>query len=62
MSVFPTSRIIDIKPCLEGEPNTAGSVLKVQFLLDGTGQLALNGGPHFTFFAAAVSLVAYRDR
>lgn len=35
-------------------------MLTVQFTLDGTEYLALNGGPHFKF-SPAVSLVAYCD-
>jgi len=60
MSLFPNSRIIDTKYCLEGAPRPAGSVLTIQFTLDGTEYLALNGGPQFKF-SPAVSLVAYCD-
>ena len=60
MSLFPNSRIIETKYYLEGSPRPAGSVLTVQFTLDGTEYLALNGGPHFKF-SPAVSLVAYCD-
>ena len=60
MSLFPNSRIIDTKYYLEGSPRPAGSVLIVQFTLDGTEYVALNGGPHFKF-SPAVSLVAYCD-
>lgn len=58
VSLFPNSRIIDTKYYLEGSPRPAGSVLTVQFSLDGTEYVALNGGPHFKF-SPAVSLVAY---
>ncbi len=60
MSLFPNSRIIDTKYYLEGSPRPAGSVLTVQFTLDGTEYVALNGGPQFKF-SPAVSLVAYCD-
>lgn len=60
ISIFPNSRIIDTKYYLEGAPRPAGSVLTVQFTLDGTEFVALNGGPHFKF-SPAVSLVAYCD-
>jgi predicted 3-demethylubiquinone-9 3-methyltransferase (glyoxalase superfamily) len=59
-SVFQNSRILDTKYYLEGTPRPAGSVLTVQFSLDGTEYLALNGGPHFKF-SPAISLVAYCD-
>jgi predicted 3-demethylubiquinone-9 3-methyltransferase (glyoxalase superfamily) len=60
VSLIPNSRIIDTKYYLEGSPRPAGSVLTVQFTLDGTEYVALNGGPHFNF-SPAVSLVAYCD-
>ena len=59
-SLFPNSKIVDTKYYLEGTPKPAGSVLTVQFSLDGTEYLALNGGPHFKF-SPAISLVAYCD-
>jgi predicted 3-demethylubiquinone-9 3-methyltransferase (glyoxalase superfamily) len=60
ISLFPNSRIIDTKYYLDGAPRPAGSVLTIQFTLDGTEYMALNGGPHFTF-SPAISLVAYCD-
>lgn len=60
LSLFPNSRIIDTTYYLERSPRPAGSVLTIQFTLDGTEYLALNGGPHFTF-SPAISLVAYCD-
>lgn len=60
VSLFPNSRILDTKYYLDDAPRPAGSVLTVQFTLDGTEYLALNGGPHFQF-SPAVSVVAYCD-
>ena len=60
VSLFPNSRIIDKKHYLEGTPRPAGSVMTVQFALDGAEYVALNGGPQFKF-SPAISLVAYRD-
>ena len=57
VSVFPNSRILDIKYYLEGAPQPAGSVLTVLFELNGVAHLALNGGPIFQF-SPAISLVA----
>lgn len=57
VSLFPNSRILDTKYYLEGSPRPAGSVLTVQFTLDGTEYVELDGGPHFKF-SPAVSLVA----
>jgi predicted 3-demethylubiquinone-9 3-methyltransferase (glyoxalase superfamily) len=59
-SLFPNSRIVHTTYYLEGAPTPAGSVLTIQFTLDGTEYLALNGGPAFTF-SPAVSMVAYCD-
>ena len=60
VSLFPNSRIVDIKYYLEGSPRPAGSVLTVQFTLDGGEYMALNGGPHFKF-SPAISLIANYD-
>jgi predicted 3-demethylubiquinone-9 3-methyltransferase (glyoxalase superfamily) len=60
VSLFPNSRIVDTKRYLEGTPRPAGSVMTVQFTLDGAECVALNGGPHFTF-SPAISLVANCD-
>jgi predicted 3-demethylubiquinone-9 3-methyltransferase (glyoxalase superfamily) len=60
VSLFPNSCIVDTKYYLEGSPRPAGSVLTVQFALDGGEYVALNGGPHFKF-SPAISLVANCD-
>jgi predicted 3-demethylubiquinone-9 3-methyltransferase (glyoxalase superfamily) len=60
VSVFPNSRIVDTKHYVEGSPRPAGSVMTVQFTLDGAEYVALNGGPLFKF-SPAISLVAYCD-
>jgi predicted 3-demethylubiquinone-9 3-methyltransferase (glyoxalase superfamily) len=60
VGLFPNSRIVDTKYYLEGTPRPAGSVLTVQFTLDGAECVALNGGPHFKF-SPAMSLVANCD-
>ena len=60
VSLFPNSRIVDIKYYLEGAPRPAGSVLTVLFELEGVTHLALNGGPVFKF-SPATSLVVNCD-
>jgi predicted 3-demethylubiquinone-9 3-methyltransferase (glyoxalase superfamily) len=60
VSVFKNSRVLKITYYLEGMHRPAGSVLTVQFMLDGAEFLALNGGPQFTF-SPAISFVAYCD-
>jgi predicted 3-demethylubiquinone-9 3-methyltransferase (glyoxalase superfamily) len=60
VSLFPNSRTVRTTYYPEGTPAPAGSVLTIQFVLDGTEYLALNGGPAFTF-TPAISMVAYCD-
>lgn len=60
LSVFPDSWVLATTRYPEGTPKLAGSVLTIQFTLDGTECLALNGGPLFSF-SPAISLVAYCD-
>ena len=46
-SVFPSSRIIGVSRYGEAGPGTPGSAMTVEFELDGTRFVALNGGPEF---------------
>jgi predicted 3-demethylubiquinone-9 3-methyltransferase (glyoxalase superfamily) len=55
VSVFPRSRIVKVARYGEAGPGPAGSVMTVQFELDGQEIIALNGGPHFRF-TEAISL------
>jgi predicted 3-demethylubiquinone-9 3-methyltransferase (glyoxalase superfamily) len=48
-SVFPHSKILEVRLNGEGGPWPAGSVLLVVFQLEGREFIALNGGPAFTF-------------
>jgi predicted 3-demethylubiquinone-9 3-methyltransferase (glyoxalase superfamily) len=57
-SIFPNSRIVDISRYGEGAPRPAGSVLTVEFELNGQRFTALNGGPDFTFNEAVSFQVA----
>ncbi len=49
VSVFPNSRILNTSYYGEAGPREAGTVLTVEFELDGQRFTALNGGPEFTF-------------
>jgi predicted 3-demethylubiquinone-9 3-methyltransferase (glyoxalase superfamily) len=51
-SVFPNSRIIGVSRYGEAGPGTPGSVMTVDFELDGQRFVALNGGPEFSFTEA----------
>lgn len=64
VSVFPNSRIVKVARYgavgqeIHGRP--PGSVMTVEFELDGMPIMALNGGPHF-HFSPAVSLEVHCD-
>lgn len=57
VSVFKNSKIVRKTYYPEGSPGLAGSVLTVQFILDGVEFVAINGGPQFKF-TPAISFVA----
>jgi predicted 3-demethylubiquinone-9 3-methyltransferase (glyoxalase superfamily) len=59
ISLFPDSRITAVQRYSEGGPGEAGSVMVVEFILDGAEFMALNGGPAHFGFTEAVSF--YRD-
>ncbi|ARH92337.1 MULTISPECIES: VOC family protein [Streptomyces] len=61
-SVFPNSRITAVTHYTDAGPGQAGSVLTVEFELDGQGYLALNGGPQFTFSEAVSLLIECADQ
>jgi predicted 3-demethylubiquinone-9 3-methyltransferase (glyoxalase superfamily) len=49
ISVFDNSRIVYVTHYPEGAPGPAGTVMTVEFELDGQRFVAINGGPQFTF-------------
>ncbi len=55
-SIFPNSKIVKITRYGEAGPRPAGSVMTVEFQLDGQSFVALNGGPQFKF-TEAISFV-----
>ncbi len=55
-SIFPNSKVVKVVRCGKGGPGPAGSVLTVEFQLQGQSFVALNGGPHFKF-TEAISFV-----
>lgn len=55
VSIFPNSEIRNVSYYGDAGPGAAGSVLTVDFALDGQAFQALNGGPAFTF-SEAISL------
>jgi predicted 3-demethylubiquinone-9 3-methyltransferase (glyoxalase superfamily) len=48
-SVFERSSIVGVTHYTEGSPRAAGTVMTVEFELDGQRFVAINGGPQFTF-------------
>jgi len=54
-SVFPNSKIVTVARYGEAGPGPKGSVMTVEFELDGQHMIALNGGPVFKF-TEAISL------
>jgi predicted 3-demethylubiquinone-9 3-methyltransferase (glyoxalase superfamily) len=48
-SVFENSRIVSVAHYPEGSPGPAGTVMVVEFELDGQRFVGINGGPQFTF-------------
>ncbi len=59
-SVFENSRIVHVAHYTEAGPRPAGSVLAVEFELNGQKFVGLNGGPEFTF-NEAISLQIHCD-
>ncbi|MGK3970058.1 VOC family protein [Sorangium sp. So ce1667] len=48
-SIFTNSRIIDDFRCGDAGPGPKGSLLTVEFEIEGQRFVAMNGGPHFKF-------------
>jgi predicted 3-demethylubiquinone-9 3-methyltransferase (glyoxalase superfamily) len=49
LSVFKNSRIVNLTHDPEAAPRPAGTVMTVEFELDGQRFVGINGGPQFTF-------------
>jgi predicted 3-demethylubiquinone-9 3-methyltransferase (glyoxalase superfamily) len=49
ISVFKNSRIVNVTHYTEAGPRAAGTVMTVEFELDGHRFVGINGGPQFTF-------------
>ena len=61
-SIFPNSEITHITHYGEAGPREAGSVLTVDFVLDGQPFTGINGGPQFTFDEAISFLIPCADQ
>lgn len=62
VSIFPNSEITSVLHYTEAGPGEPGSVLTVDFTLDGQPHTAINGGPAFTFSEATSLLVECADQ
>jgi len=62
VSVFPNSKITNVTYYGEAGPRPAGTVLTVDFVLDGQAFTAINGGPEFTFDEAISLLITCADQ
>ena len=49
VSLFPNSRVVSVNRYGDAGPRPGGSVMTVDFELDGQPYMELNGGPEFTF-------------
>lgn len=56
VSIFPKSKVLGVARYTDVGPGPSGSVMTVDFELDGQPFIALNGGPQFRF-TEAISLV-----
>lgn len=62
IGIFPNSRITGITHYGEAGPGEAGTVLTVDFELDGSRYTGINGGPQFTFDEAISFLIECADQ
>lgn len=62
VSVFPNSRVDAVAHYTEAGPGEPGTVLTVDFTLDGTRFTAINGGPQFTFDEAVSFAIECADQ
>lgn len=62
VSVFPNSEITGVTHYGDAGPREAGTVLTVDFLVDGQQYVAINGGPEFTFTEAISLMINCADQ
>jgi predicted 3-demethylubiquinone-9 3-methyltransferase (glyoxalase superfamily) len=61
-SIFPNSKILNTARYGDAGPGPKGSVMTVEFELDGQRIIALNGGPQFKFTEAISLVVDCKDQ
>ena len=62
MSIFPNSRIVNVFKYTEAGPGEPGTVMTVDYELDGQPYTGINGGPMFTFDEAMSLLINCADQ
>ena len=62
LSVFKNSRIVNVTHYTEAGPRAAGTVMTVEFELDGQRFVGINGGPQFTFDEAVSFQINCEDQ
>jgi len=62
ISIFKNSRIVNVARYTEAGPRPAGTVMTVEFELDGQRFVGINGGPEFTFSEAVSFQVTCEDQ
>ncbi|WJV50567.1 VOC family protein [Streptomyces flavofungini] len=62
VSVFPNSKVTNVSYYGEAGPRPAGTVLTVEFSLDGQDFTGINGGPEFTFDEAVSFQIGCADQ
>jgi predicted 3-demethylubiquinone-9 3-methyltransferase (glyoxalase superfamily) len=62
VSIFPNSRVVTVARYTEAGPREAGTVMTVEFELDGQRFVAINGGPDFQFSEAVSFQVTCADQ
>jgi predicted 3-demethylubiquinone-9 3-methyltransferase (glyoxalase superfamily) len=60
--VFKNSRIVNVARYTEAGPRPAGTVMTVEFELDGQRFVGINGGPQFTFDEAVSFQITCEDQ
>jgi predicted 3-demethylubiquinone-9 3-methyltransferase (glyoxalase superfamily) len=61
-SVFKDSRIVNVSHYTEAGPRPAGTVMTVEFELDGQRFVGINGGPEFSFDEAVSFAIECEDQ
>ena len=62
VSVFPNSRVLGVTRYPEDSPGPAGSVMTVEWELDGQRFVGINGGPQFPFSEAVSFQITCKDQ